>query len=174
MSGTRGLERRLVGMRAPAVELPWALEAKTSLAVLASRRSLVVFFYAGVKAKTGREEIDANVDTARAWAWRDHDHELETLGYMLVGVSTQSSSTQAQWASDELLGYMLLSDGELELAGVLGLPTMQAAGERVYEPLTLIVQDGRIARVFYPVDPAHEAESVTDWIAAERCNRRQR
>lgn len=166
MSSSRGLGRRLVGVRAPAVELPFALDALVSLAKLARRRSLVVFFYPGMdQGRCGEQE---DVDTARVSGWCEHESELGELGYMVVGVSSQSPSVQGQFASDELLGYMLLSDSELELARELGLPTRRVAGERVYEPLTVVVEHGRIARVFYPVDSAHDAETVMDWIRRVR------
>lgn len=161
--GSRGLARRLVGLEVPVLELRFAVEGWVSLAALASCHSLVVFFYPGVQSRTGAgEEVDE--DTVRAWAWRERDVELGELGFMVVGVSTQSPVVQTRFAWRELLGYMLLSDGELELAGVLGLPTRTVAGQRVYQPLTLVVTDGRVARVFYPVDPACEAAKVTGWI----------
>lgn len=161
-SGSPGLER-LVGVPAPAVALPFASEASASLAALAYGRSLVVFFYPGIRSQRN-EEGPADVDRARALAWGESDPELDLLGYMVVGVSTQSPEVQAQFASDGLLGYMLLSDSELQLAGELGLPTTGVVGEKVYEPLTLIVRAGLIARVFYPVDPGCDAAIVCDWI----------
>jgi thioredoxin-dependent peroxiredoxin len=160
--GPRGLAR-LAGMRVPAVELPWALEAKTSLAELARHRSLVAFFYPGAETRMSGDE-EADVDTVRAWAWREHESELAARGYMVLGVSTQTPETQARWAAFELLDYMLLSDGDLQIANVLRLPTVLIAGKRAYEPLTMVVRDGRIARVFHPIDPACDAASVTDWV----------
>lgn len=163
VDGSSGLARRLVGLKVPSVELPWALEAKTSLAELARNRSLVVFFYPGVKPQTS-ESAEVDVDTARAWAWREHEPDLETLGFMVVGVSTQSPTVQMVWASEEILDFMLLSDMDLRLADALGLPTVHVDGQRVFESLTLVVHEGRIVHVFYPVDPAHDAGIVTDWV----------
>lgn len=162
-----GLEQRLIGMDMPEVRLPFAPDAPVSLAELARRRSLVVFFYPGIAPEPVGEEQDeeADVEADRMWGWREHDPELELLRYTVVGVSTQSPEAQAKLAAYELLGYMLLSDTELELAQELALPTMSVAGEELYEPLTLVVEDGRIARAFYPVlDPAGDATSVTNWI----------
>lgn len=161
--GSCGLAERLVGVEAPALELPWTAEAKTSLAELGRRRSLVVFFYPGVQTRTSGDE-EADVDTIRAWAWRDHESELRLLDHIVVGVSTQSVEAQMQWASLELLDYMLLSDSELKLAHVLGLPTTRITNQRAFDALTLIVRNGRIVHVFYPIDPVHDAEIVTDRI----------
>src|SRR4029077_8118124 len=121
------LERRLIGVSAPTVPLPFAPDAPVSLAELARRRSLVVFFFPGATASTRWGE---DPGTAQAWAWRERETELELLGCIVVGVSTPSPEAQAKFAADELLGYMLLSDTELELARELALPTMNVAGKR--------------------------------------------
>jgi len=169
VSGSHRLAGRLVGVRVPAVALPFAPDALVSLVAMAYRRSLVVFFYEGVVQPGGGESREGSVGMARVLAWRDREPELERLGYRVVGVSTTSPEVQALFASDEFVQYMLLSDGELELARELGLPTRSlAGGERVYEPLTMIVKNERIAHVFYPIiDPARGADTVMAWIGRE-------
>jgi len=166
MSSSWGWEQRMVGVGAPKVMLPFTPEASVSLATLSRILPLVVFFYPGARQQSNaeRQEASDDVDMGRAVAWDEHCPELDVFGYMVVGVSTQSPEEQIQFAVKGVLGYLLLSDSELELARVLGLPTVSVAGERVYDRLTLIVQDGRIARVFYPVDPARDAAIVSDWI----------
>jgi hypothetical protein len=53
----------------------------------------------------------------------------------------------------------------LQLAHILVLPTTWMEGKAAYVPLTMIVCDGRIARVFYPVeDLPGDAANVMDWI----------
>jgi peroxiredoxin len=154
-------------MEVPAVRLPFVLEAMVSLAELARRHSLAVFLYAGLTSQGDgeQEDVEVGIEMARAWGWREHGAELEGLGYRVVGVSTQSPEVQLQFASDELLDYTLLSDIELLLADALRLPTRWVAGEWVYEPLTMVVQRGRIVRVFHPVeDLAGDAANITGWI----------
>jgi peroxiredoxin len=168
MSESNELVQRLVGRRVPAQALPFAPDANAvvSLATLAYRRSLVVFFYPGIEPPAASEG-EEDVDRTRAAAWSERDPELEKRGYMVVGVSTQPPDVQARFATDALVAYMLLSDSELLLAGELRLPTACVDGREVYEPLTLIVRDGRIAHVLYPVDVARETASVLDWIEAD-------
>ncbi len=162
--GTRGLGR-LIGVPAPTVKLPFALEGTASLADFARRRSLVVFFYSG--APTGGYR-DRDADAVRAHSWREHEGELEELGCLLIGVSAQSPAAQMQFATRKLLDCILLSDGKLKLADVLWLPTSSTdEGQRVYEPLTLIFQEERIARVLYPIDPSTEAAGVVEWLTRE-------
>jgi peroxiredoxin len=166
-----------VGVSAPGVELPFALEGVVSLAALAGRHSLVVFFYPGVGPRAGESEGEGNggngdgglnADVARVWGWREHEPELAEMGYVVVGISTQSAEEQLRFASSELVECVLLSDRELELAGVLGLPMVSVAGRRVYEPLTLVMVDGRIGHVVYPVDPERETTVVLDWIRGRK------
>jgi peroxiredoxin len=50
------------------------------------------------------------------------------------------------------------------LAAALDLPTFQTGGMTLYRRLTMIVRDGVVARVFYPVFPPDEhAEQVLAW-----------
>lgn len=157
---SREVSQRLRGVEAPAVRLPFAPGeslpgSMVSLAELGRRSSLAVLFYGGlVPAGAGdvRDE-DVDVERARAEGWREREPELEGLGYEIVGVSTQTSEEQTQFALDRMLSFAFLSDRELLLARELGLPTGRgSSGERVYEPLTMLVRNGRIWWVLYPLD----------------------
>jgi peroxiredoxin len=64
------------------------------------------------------------------------------------------------------LPFELLSDEELAFAKALGLPVFEAEGMTLLKRLTLVVNDGRIAKVFYPVFPPNEnAEEVIEWLS---------
>ena len=57
--------------------------------------------------------------------------------------------------------YPLLSDERLELAAAMGLPTFAAAGRTLLRRLTMLVRDGMVERVWYPVfPPDRHAERV--------------
>ncbi len=137
-----GSLKRLLGAPLPTVELPFALEGTTSLAALARRRSLAVFFH--------------HDDLTRVRPWAEHEDQLEGLGCMPVSVSAQPPEAQLRLAGRALLGYMLLSDPQLQLARALDLPTLSIAEEHIYEPLTLLAQGERITQILYPVDPDRE------------------
>jgi peroxiredoxin len=51
------------------------------------------------------------------------------------------------------LPYLLLSDAALRLTGALRLPTFEAAGITMLKRLTMILSDGRVESVLYPVFP---------------------
>jgi peroxiredoxin len=63
------------------------------------------------------------------------------------------------------LPFAILSDADLRLTRALGLPTFEAAGRTLMRRLTLVVRDGMIEHLWYPVFPPdrHGAE-VLDWL----------
>jgi peroxiredoxin len=103
--------------------------------------------------------------TPEACAFRDHFAELRAAGAQVFGVSTQSTAYQREAAERLHLPFPLLSDAELELTRALRLPTFEVAGETLIKRLTLIVRDGAIEHVFYPVFPPDgHAREVLDWL----------
>ncbi len=65
------------------------------------------------------------------------------------------------------LPFPVISDFDLRFARALRLPTFEIAGMSLVKRLTLIVSDGRIEHVFYPVFPPDESASqVVQWLAA--------
>ena len=66
-------------------------------------------------------------------------------------VSAQDTEYQHEFAERTHLPYPLLSDSAFALTEALRLPTFEAAGMRLIKRLTVVVADGRIEKVFYPV-----------------------
>ena len=67
------------------------------------------------------------------------------------------------------LPFALLSDAALELTQALALPTMQVAGQTLIRRLALVIRDGRIAKVLYPVfPPDRNAADVLAWLQENR------
>jgi peroxiredoxin len=135
------------------------------LSVLTGRT--VVYCYP----RTGRpdEEIPPGWDeipgargcTPESCAFRDHHQELQALGMRVFGLSTQSTEYQREVVSRLHLPFPLLSDADLAFANALGLPTFETSGMTLIKRLTLIIRDGRIEQVFYPVFPPDQhAEEV--------------
>ncbi len=106
--------------------------------------------------------------TPEACAFRDHHADLLAAGARAVyGLSSQSTDEQTEAATRLHLPFPLLSDQDLQLASLLGLPTFAAGGQTRYRRLTLIVKDSTIEHVFYPIFPpeAHAGE-VLRWLTA--------
>ena len=83
----------------------------------------------------------------------------------MFGLSTQSTDYQREAAARLHLPFELLSDEDLTFAGALSLPTFEADGMLLLKRLTLIIEDGRIEKVFYPVfPPGQNAQEVLAWL----------
>jgi peroxiredoxin len=106
--------------------------------------------------------------TPQACSFRDHFAELKALGVSNVfGLSTQRTDYQREMAERLGLPFPILSDHRMTLTAALRLPTFEAGGQVLLKRLTMIVDDGRIARVVYPVfPPDRSAQMIADWLRA--------
>jgi peroxiredoxin len=103
--------------------------------------------------------------TPQSCAFRGHFGEFAALGVRVFGVSAQDTEYQQEFAVRTHLPYPLLSDEQFALTNALRLPTFEAARMRLIKRLTLVVSDGRIVRVFYPVFPPDKnAEGVLAYL----------
>ncbi|MGH3096426.1 MAG: peroxiredoxin [Streptosporangiales bacterium] len=176
-----GAAQHLPGMRMPPIALPSTHGGEVRVdAVPDGLERLVIYAYPmtgrpGVDLPEGWDEIPgARGCTPESCGFRDHAAELASAGAAVVGVSTQSTSYQREAAERLRLPFALLSDAELRLAGALSLPTMSielndghdGGGTRtLLKRLTLVVRDGVIERVFYPVFPPDgHATDVLAWL----------
>ena len=161
----------LKGTKIPAVSLRATDDTVVDLSQLAGRT--VVFGYP----RTGEPGKVALVDdwdmipgargcTPQTCAFRDLFADLKAAGAAHVfGLSTQSNDYQAEMAARLHLPFPVLSDEELRLAEALRLPTMEVAGLTLIKRLALVVDDGRITHVFYPVfPPDRNAGDVLAWL----------
>lgn len=104
--------------------------------------------------------------TPESCGFRDHHAELRELGAEVFGLSTQSTPFQQEVVERLHLPFSLLSDAELHLTGALRLPTFDYNGQTMIKRLTLVIRDGVIEHVFYPVFPPDtHAEAVIAWLA---------
>jgi len=166
-----GAARHLVGTTLPPLELMATDDTSVMLSALPGRT--VVFGYprTGEPGKIGLvDDWDmipgARGCTPQTCAFRDLFAELKAAGAAHVfGLSTQDNTYQTEMASRLHLPFPVLSDAELLLTEALRLPTMQVAGLTLIKRLALIVDDGRITHVFYPVfPPDRNAGDVLEWL----------
>lgn len=101
-------------------------------------------------------------------AFRDHFADLKALGVnRLFGLSTQETAYQREAAERLRLPFPILSDEHLALTEALRLPTFQTSGMTLLKRLTLVILDGKIEHVFYPVFPPDQnASDVMAWLNA--------
>jgi len=108
--------------------------------------------------------------TPQTCSFRDLFAELKAAGAKHVfGLSTQDNVYQTEMASRLHLPFPVLSDEKLALTRALKLPTMQVAGLTLIKRLALIIDNGRISHVFYPVfPPDRNAGDVLAWLKQNR------
>lgn len=166
-----GAADHLRGMMLADVPLPSTDGADVSVA--AARGRIVIFCYP-MTAEPGRALPDgwdaipgARGCTPQACAFRDLVDKLAEQGVdRIFGISTQSTSAQTEAKARLNLPYPLLSDHALGFAEAMGLPTFEAGGRTLLKRLTMIVEDGAIRHVHYPVfPPDQDAAWVRDTLA---------
>ncbi len=103
--------------------------------------------------------------TPQSCGFRDHHAELTELGAEVFGLSTQSTAYQQEMAARLHLPFEVLSDEQFRLTDALRLPTFAVEGVRLLKRLTLVLREGRVEHVFYPVfPPDRSAEEVIRWL----------
>ena len=160
----------LPGMRLPSLSLTSTAGDQVDLSSLPG--TTVVYCYPltgrpGRDLPPGWDDIPgARGCTPQSCAFRDHHAELQALGAMVFGLSTQDTAYQREAVERLRLPFELLSDQELEFAGALDLPTFEAEGMTLIKRVTLVIEDGEIREVFYPVyPPGTNAEEVVGWLS---------
>jgi peroxiredoxin len=170
-----GAAGHLAGQPLPSVSLQATDGVMVDLAALKGR--VVVFAYP----RTGEPGKMLLVDdwdmipgargcTPQTCAFRDLFKELHSAGANHVfGLSTQEQAYQREMAQRLHLPFTVLSDEKLVLTRALRLPTMLVAGMTLIKRLALIIDDGRITKVFYPVfPPDRNARDVLAWLQDNR------
>ncbi|MGH8633802.1 MAG: peroxiredoxin [Burkholderiales bacterium] len=162
----------LTGMKLPAIALRSTRGRVVDLALLGG--TTVIYIYP----RTGRPDQElptgwnaipgARGCTPQSCAFRDHHEELRRAGAAQVfGLSTQDTAYQHEAVERLHLPFELLSDAKLAFARALKLPTFEIHGMKLIKRLTLIVRDGAIEMVFYPVFPPDKnAGDVLAWLRA--------
>lgn len=106
--------------------------------------------------------------TPETCGFRDHHTELRAAGAEVFGLSTQDTAYQQELVSRLNLPFAILSDAQLELTRAWGLPTFEAAGQTLLRRLTLVLRDGRVEHMWYPVfPPDRHADEVLAWLRAQ-------
>ncbi len=162
--------KHLEGMRMPEIVLP-ATDGKTiDLSKLTASRTVLYFYpmtgVPGTPLPDGWDLIPgARGCTPQTSAFRDHFKELAQLKTDVFGCSTQTTAYQSEMANRLGLPFAILSDAQYRLCDALRLPTFEVDGVRLLKRLTLIIRDGLIEHVFYPVFPSNEnAAEVVRWL----------
>ena len=167
-----GAARHLAGLKVPDVALAATDGSSVNLSRLSGRTIVYAYPRTGEPGKPAIDGWDAIPGargcTPQSCAFRDHHAALAELGVaQLFGLSTQDTDYQREAVARLHLPFRLLSDADLRLARALNLPTFTIAGMTLLKRLTLVIDDGVITKVFYPVfPPDRNAEEVIAWLKA--------
>ena len=158
-----GAADHLTGADVPSIPLRATGGGTVDLAERSRAGTVVVFAYP----RTGRPGVDppagwhqipgASGCTPEACSFRDLAAEFADAGVEVYGLSTQDPDYQAEAAGRLGLPYSLLSDADLALASALRLPTFEVDGTTLLRRLTMVLRNGRVDRVLYPVFPPDRA-----------------
>ena len=168
-----GAADHLIGARISSKPLPATNGDKVDLSAL--RGWTVVYAYP----RTGKPGMDnpdgwdmipgARGCTPQTCSFRDHFAELKALGVdHLFGLSTQDPDYQREAAERLHLPFAILSDAQLELTRAMTFPTFETSGMTLLKRFTLVIRDGVIEHVFYPVfPPDRSASDVAAWFSRQ-------
>jgi peroxiredoxin len=168
-----GAARHLVQMRWPDLALAATDGGEVNLARVRGRTVVYAYPRTGRPGKAMPDGWDlipgARGCTPQSCGFRDRFLELRELGVArLYGLSTQDGAYQREAAERLHLPFALLSDAELRLTRALALPTLDVEGKTLLKRLTMVIDDGVITTVFYPVfPPDRSAEQVIAWLSSK-------
>jgi peroxiredoxin len=167
-----GAADHLTGMKCADIPLRATDGTRVNLAGLPGRSVVYAYPKTGIPGQempAGWNDIPgARGCTPQSCAFRDHFAELTALGVTHVhGLSTQSTAYQREAAERLHLPFSLLSDEPLAFAEAMRLPTFEVEEETLLKRLALVIDDGVIRKVFYPVfPPDRNAADVIAWLSS--------
>lgn len=166
---TDTLDHLRPGLALPSVSLPGTAGTEIFLATLPGQSLVIVYPWTGRPGAANPPNWDdiqgAHGSTPELEGFRDLAADFVELGVALYALSTQTTDYQREMAERLRLTFPVLSDLEGCFSHALALPSFATGGETYLRRLTLFVEAGRIAHVFYPVaDPALHAKGVLSWL----------
>ena len=180
-----GAADHLEGLWVPRVTLPSTAGRGVDPAAISAEGKVILYCYPltsppGVELPVGWDLIPgARGCTPEACSFRDYHEELRELGVEIFGLSTQTTDYQRELVERLHLPFEVLSDSRLEFARALRLPTFELKRAVRSQPttlikrLTLVLLEGRIEKVFYPIFPPNEhAGEVVAWLSANSARSR--
>lgn len=160
-----GAANHLFGMTLPKLSLLSTNNQKIDFS--SHSNYLVIYCYPmtgrpNVPLPDGWDEIPgARGCTPQSCSFRDHYKELQELKAEVIGLSVQTSEYQKEMVERLHLPFPVVSDSDYKFQTALRLPTFVVEGMTLLKRLTLIVKEGKIVNVHYPIFPS---DSDPAWV----------
>jgi peroxiredoxin len=166
-----GVCAHMPGMRLPPLLLPATDGQRIDVAVRSGRTIVYTYPRTGQPGQPLPTDWDAIPGargcTPEACGFRDHQADMRALDATVFGLSTQDTAYQQELVERLNLPFVLLSDADLRFATALQAPTFTVDGMTLLKRFTLVIRDGVIEHVFYPVFPPDtHAAQVLAWLSA--------
>lgn len=161
-----GAANHLPGLKMPDIALPATVGGAVELSKLEGRTVVFIYPRTGVPGTPSLADDwelipGARGCTPQSCSFRDHHSELTDAGARVFGLSTQDTGFQREAVERLHLPFPLLSDTDLRLTRALNLPTMIVSGVTLLKRMGLVIRDGVIEHVSYPVFPPNDHAEVT-------------
>lgn len=160
----------LPGTRLPDIALASTTGGVLSIAGIGAPRA-IVFAYprTGEPGKAPPDGWDAIPGargcTPQTCAFRDLHAAFKGQRAEVYGLSTQPTDYQREMVERLHVPFPVLSDAALEFTHALRLPTFTVDDMILLKRLTLVIRDGVVEHVFYPVFPPDKsADAVLAWL----------
>ena len=167
--GLGGVEHLEPGLALPSVTLI-ATDRTSFCAAERTGRSVIAVYpwtgRPGLPNPPGWDDIPgAHGSTPELEGFRDLFQSFKGHGTRVFGLSGQGTDYQREAVERLRLPFALLSDADGAFAAALQLPSFATGGHTYLTRLTLVVENGDIEQVFYPVlDPHSHASEVLRWL----------
>lgn len=165
-----GAANHLPGMQMPDIALPATMGGAVELSKREGRTVVFIYPRTGVPGAPSLADDWEMIPGARgctpqSCSFRDQYAELKDAGAEVFGLSTQDTAFQREAVARLHLPFSLLSDAELRFTRALNLPTLIVSGITLLKRMGLVLRDGKIEHVFYPVFPPNEhADKTLRWL----------
>ena len=164
-----GAANHLIGLTLPPIQLHATNGEAVELDQLKGQYVIYIYPMTGqpnIALPEGWDSIPgARGCTPQSCSFRDHAEELASLNTRIFGLSSQTTEYQLEVKNRLHLPFELLSDASLLLKETLRLPTFQIGQLELYKRLSLIINNGRIVKTFYPVFPPDKnIDDVIKWL----------
>ena len=160
------------GAKLPDLALPTTDGTDLSLFTCRGRSVVAIYPWTGRPGQPNPPHWDdipgAHGSTPELEGFRDRMRDFARLGIGLYGLSRQTSEYQIELVRRLDLPFPILSDEAGRFTAALDLPAFTTGGVTYLTRLTLVIRDGVIERVFFPIeDSAMHADEVLSVLQSE-------